>query len=502
MTGRALRLPGMTKELRALVPVWLASASVLSAGAALGDSTLLRAGALAYVSGSLALGAYSIGHEYSHHTLALLLSHPANRQRILLIKLIALLPMLLTLGAIASFVLSNEPYSDRDAMLRHPSVVWLPALCAVSVVPWLTMLCRSPLAGVVFTGGVAGLLLCLSNLVGFVIYGADSLEGENFSVAVWLRAMGVLCAVAAVSGWRTFMRLEAIESTPGPELALPRWLRGGPRVRPRHPVWQLVSKDLHLQHITLSLVALYIVVSSAGLLVQQFLPEFRWFPLAPLTMFYLVLLSILIGSLASAEERQLGTLEWQTLLPMAAWRQWTVKAGVALGLAFALGIGLPAVLMYAGAAGHDFGLTPRMLRQTALLVVLLTACSLYLSSLCTSGLRALVLVIPAGFAVVVYVSAVNWTVRWSLRHLGADASEGLLPRAWRYGPTGFFATLSNSLVVALTAGLVALLLRFAFLNHRSVERSAARVWRQIAWVACFLAFVVLLAGILGASSAG
>ena len=53
---------------------------------------------------------------------------------------------------------------------------------------------------------------------------------------------------------------------------------------------------------------------------------------------------ILIGSLASAEERQLGTLEWQTLLPSPAWQQWAVKVGVTFGLALLLGVGLPALL--------------------------------------------------------------------------------------------------------------------------------------------------------------
>jgi hypothetical protein len=42
--------------------------------------------------------------------------------------------------------------------------------------------------------------------------------------------------------------------------------------------------------------------------------------------------SIVIGSMASAEERQLGVSEWQLLLPMPARLQWIVKAAVTLGL--------------------------------------------------------------------------------------------------------------------------------------------------------------------------
>ena len=59
------------------------------------------------------------------------------------------------------------------------------------------------------------------------------------------------------------------------------------------------------------------------------LPEF---PLAGVGILYGALLAVLIGSLASAEERQNGTLEWQLLLPMAAWKQWAVKVGTVLVL--------------------------------------------------------------------------------------------------------------------------------------------------------------------------
>ena len=57
------------------------------------------------------------------------------------------------------------------------------------------------------------------------------------------------------------------------------------------------------------------------------------------------MLALLIGSLASAEERQLGTLEWQGLLPMASWKQWAAKVGDGAGAVDAADGGAAGVLL-------------------------------------------------------------------------------------------------------------------------------------------------------------
>ena len=53
---------------------------------------------------------------------------------------------------------------------------------------------------------------------------------------------------------------------------------------------------------------------------------------------------VLIGALASAEERHMGTLGWQTMLPVAAWQQLAVKTAVALTLSLLLAFALPLLL--------------------------------------------------------------------------------------------------------------------------------------------------------------
>ena len=108
------------------------------------------------------------------------------------------------------------------------------------------------------------------------------------------------------------------------------------------------------------------------------------------TLLYVAFLPSMPGALASAEEHQLGTIEWQMTLPMASWKQWIVKVGVVLGVAGFLALGLPGAL----------GLLPDrvLLARLGVAVLMLAAGSLYVSSASHSSLWAL---LTAIFAMVV-----------------------------------------------------------------------------------------------------
>lgn len=490
----APRLPfGMIKEIRALLPTWVACTVAIAASAVVGDPIVIGAGVFAYGLGSIALGAQSIGHEYSHRTLALLLSQPSDRRRLLLLKFGVLISMLVTLTLVAWSVLVNDNGEFTRGWTGHePALLVVAALCSLFVAPWLTMLCRSTLAGMVLSVAVPGTLLFMGDVIGVAKYGfGGGALIDRFKVAFLWSGMFVVCAVAAVSSWRMFMRLEVIDGR-GPEVQMPRWLRGrietrsesSGLVRMRHPVCLLAKKELRLQQMTFVVVGLYSLGWATVSLLEHFIPEFRAVPLGPLTGLYGGLLSILIGSLASAEERQLGTLEWQVLLPMATWKQWIVKVGMALGLAVLLGIGLPALLGYITPSGDDLRDLAGRWWENTVLVVFLTMCSLYLSSLCTSGVRAMVLSLAVTLsALVVFqtVTSLAWRV---VRQLSETA--GRLPRGLGVGQFNSFRSVMFWLTLVLLAGFVALLLRFAFLNHRSAERSARRVWWQAIWIAGFI----------------
>src|SRR6185437_3919801 len=96
------------KEFRALLPVWAAAAFTLGADPLLRGTemhSLFPLGMIAYIAGSLALGAHVVGHEFTNRTLASLLVQPCKRSSMLLAKAAVLAVMLMALGFIARVVL-------------------------------------------------------------------------------------------------------------------------------------------------------------------------------------------------------------------------------------------------------------------------------------------------------------------------------------------------------------------------------------------------------------
>lgn len=416
----------MKKELRALLPLWAAGVAGLAV-VCLAFPPWTTAARLFYGLASVSLAAFSVGHEYVYETLPLFLTLPAPRRRLLTMKLVALVPMLLTLGALALVMLPPDPDFDRHTIAPRLSL-----LCAILVAPLLTMLTRSPLSGTVLAVGVAG--------------GMQLFSGN---VAQW----GLLAAsvVGAIGGWRTFMGLE-IAGDHSANVNLLHWLHA-----PMTPMWLLVEKELRLQQIAFILTAYYV---AGWAIVSLAWPQVQPVPavVAALGLIYGALLAILVGSLASAEERQMHTHEWQLLLPVPAWKQWTVKTVVALGLALLLGFALPTFL-----AAGEVSVSAWM----AAVVVCLTVGSIYISSVSPGGFRALAVAAPVMLILlmaffswvgpVILSAAFNWPTSWPL--------------------------------VLGTAVLITLALRFGYTNHMRAGRDLTRVGWQLIWMATVIAIV-------------
>lgn len=465
----------LSKEIRALLPLWTACLVAVAGAFVRRDGVLLEAAIVAYIAGPLAIGAHSIGHEYTYRTLPMLLSQPAGRRRVYLMKCGVMASMVLTLAAFAGIVLMHDDAMPRG-MWRHATVQILPVLGGLGVAPWLTMICRSSLAGMLLAGSIASVTLLASMAVAALWFGIGAGAAQAMITEPWAIGMIAFCALAGVLAVRRFSDLEAIESAP-PSLHLPRWVKRAEPMRIHQPLRALAEKELHLQQLTLAVAGLFMIQSVVVSLLQRAIPLWSTFPNGAVTLLYCMCLSILIGALASAEERQQGTLEWQLLQPTAAWQQWMVKVGVAFGLALLLGAGLPMVLIQ---------ITPlpdarliHMWTDLAVVSVLMAAGSLYLSSLSSSGVRAMVLSLPVGIGVVLFIQTVGgmWSVSRST------------------DPTLTAIFLGRVLAV----GLIPLLLWFAFVNHTSSERQPRRIVRQGVSIALVMvmgiAFVVSLAAV-------
>src|SRR5207247_2293166 len=244
-----------------------------------------------------------------------------------------------------------------------------------------------------------------------------------------------------------------------------------------HPIWHLVKKEMRLQTTAFATMGLFLLIGFLLWMVHQFRPDLDSAYIDIPTFLYVGLVSLLIGAVASAEERQLGTAEWQILLPMAARTQWAVKVGTVLGLAVLLAAFLPAYLVHRVSWGNEFkdGVLPQAIPFAGFATALATM-SLYISSVCNSGLKAMLISLPAAVGSLALTGRATEKIHAALRSGEAYVGATIWTR------------LAEWVSLLLLAGLFALALRFAFVNHRSAERGASRICRQLG---CLIAYAAL-----------
>jgi ABC-type transport system involved in multi-copper enzyme maturation permease subunit len=444
-----------------------------------GMHSLFPLGMFAYIAGSLALGAHVIGHEFTNRTLASLLVQPCRRSSILLTKASVLAVMLVALGFIARAVLFQSLARTFGNFPRYPTL-GLPLIGGFCVAPYLTMRLRSQMAGVVFTASIPGMTYLLALLGGVVIYGTGTAAAEALALDVWMPAMWIFAAAGAVLSARSFMRLQDTEGG-GEELRLPRWFTVTDASPTRPPLWMLAKKELRLQQMTFAMVAVYALIWTGLTVAGRLNPDFpREFPMRGVGMLYFALLPLLVGSLASAQERHFGMLQSQAMLPVPRTRQWAVKASVVLVLALVLGVILP-----------WFVFAPPQIPRTsfwplAASILLLTTWSLYISSWCGSGIIALALLLPASAAAMALARWIDWAVTVLVSPQHSAGVYGVLAQ-----PSAVFTTW----VIAATP-LAVLLLLFAARNHWTCERKPKTLAVQVAALASWLLLMDVVATVL------
>jgi hypothetical protein len=470
--------------MRALLPWWAAVILTIVAlnmlrhvvPLELGGAQLDFLGFLSNAIGIVAVGALSTGHEYAHRTLGVLLAQPIDRRRVLVIKLAVLAPLLASLGLLGVGMFSRRAYP----IWSWPSAgaeVWLPFTIGLFIAPWMAMLCRGPLAGMVFSLAIPALILAVSQALG----------AREAWAWMWESTLAV-AAVGAVMTWRTFFRLEAIEG-PHAEINAPAWLRiqaakvnFGGQIASRG--WQIALKELRLQQMTFIVSALYVAFWISIVMARHWVPEFSGPDLGSVSVFHGVFVAIMAGALASAEERHFGTAEWQLLLPMATRWQWWAKALLALTVAICLSVGLPVLLRALRPDVEPFPFKIDFIIALALCCV----AALYVSSLSTSGMRALLASFPTILGTMLVFNSI-------LRPIVELAAPVLRPVArvvepW-LGDVSQYQLGSNAARL-LVLGFGVLLLALGSTNHTSAERGLSRLRWQGVWIALYVISALVL----------
>jgi hypothetical protein len=113
-----------------------------------------------------------------------------------------------------------------------------------------------------------------------------------------------------------------------------------------------------------------------------------------------------------------------------------------------------------------------------------TTGSLYVSSVTRSGLWALTLSVPVAFGVTMFFASIGVPIERALHAAGLLGAVRLsLP-----------ALSGNAVFLMVLAALLGMVLWFGLANHRSAERSVARIVQQVVWMA--VSAVVALAAVL------
>jgi hypothetical protein len=491
------------KELRVLMPVWLLTMAVLvfstlSTNSATGVFVAVAINEL----GCLVLGATVFGHEFNHRTVSLLLAQPVARPAVWRVKMGILLALVLVACLVAVAALSVQGTRlPRPDELGWPLVlVGGTLLSAVGVAPWMTLLTRSTLAGAVFAGALPLGLWGAANVLGWAVFGANPDD-----TSVWICFLVPLIGhwvAAPFLGYRAFVRLQALDG-PNADLHLPQWLarlvpaRAARSTAPRHTgvLWQLVRKELRLQQTTFLITGLFVLGVLAASVVE--LVRVRGdlssrFYVEPFIWLQALIVPLLAGALCCAEERQHGTIEWQLVQPLAAWRQWLVKVGVALGLTELLAVGLPLLLLVASPFAEARREFMEAWWVTSTVVLLLGGLAIYFSALCQTTVRALLWAVAVATVTLIAVATVaNNFVRLGRTLMGESANFSDATDA----VTGTGYALAGWIWLGIGAvALLALMVGCGFTHFRRVDRSVRRVLGHIGWLS--LAVAVWTAGYL------
>jgi ABC-type transport system involved in multi-copper enzyme maturation permease subunit len=306
------------------------------------------------------LATLSLGNEFQHRTLSLLLSQPVGRMEIWGEKLSVTIVAIVSAVLVFSLALRATSYRPDRQELAF-AVAWIFAITA-SATFW-TLFTKSTVGGVALNIGV-------QSFISFVVPWAN--------LADWLRARGylspgnpivpstvtfVFLCYAGVMVWlggRTLVRFQVTGGMASDDLlmagpdVMPGALAGGLRCRPTGAVLNLIRKELHLLR-PVWLISLLAAVSWAclalfGLLHQR--GSTRNFETAVVIVGVIstLMIAILAGSTSLGEERTSGTHSWHMTLPVSAFRQWLIKLFMALFAGF-VGAGLLPMLI----AGRLFG---------------------------------------------------------------------------------------------------------------------------------------------------
>ena len=452
--------------------------------------------------------ANAFGSEFDHRTMGQLLVQPRSRGRIYLEKL----GVAGGIAGTAAVIFFLTP--SGSGVTGDPQILLL--ILGLASAPFFTLISRSTLAGFVFTLAVPlALYLILQTLLD--VYHArvypDLADRSSEEKALLWAGGAIYLGATALAGWRVFRRLEWREggagggSAPGLHALTGAWDGWiGRRWLGQAATAQLIRKELRLHVVPWLVAGILVGLWGLSLLIRKWAPESEWGVAAAnpstVTLFAGILgafIFLVTGASAIAEERVLGTLEWQWTQPIPMARQWRIKLGVTTALALTLGLILPAALVWLGFDAEilstTFGsLDWQPITAYSIALAALFATNLYASSVSQSSMKAVALtplllgsLWAVGALTVWGVVATfdgqsgNWWVLPDLDHVTDPEVLNQMPPRWlpTLGTLQQMSLIGAMILGAIWIGFVVQSARFNAQRLRMGWSTVSRQWGQL-----------------------
>ena len=350
MSSRTTR---MMKEARALFRPWcgvviLCALPLFHISHSLSETSV----AFCYL-GIPMLATLSLGYEFQHRTLSLLLSQPVSRMKILGEK------MSVAFVAVVSATLVFC-IGWRSAFQQDPKLWVFAGIYLIATVPsatFWTLFTRSTIGGFLLNGIFPYILILVNKEE---IFGSNPSPARSVT-ALWITAFAALCYAGVMLwlGGRKLARFQVAGGVAGDDLlmagssVMPEALAGLFRSRPTGAVLNLIRKELRLLRPVwlisfMSLVYVTCVTLFRFILLRESTdprPEGVQFVLYTPVILFTPLIAILAGGLSLWEEKTSGTQSWHMTLPVSARRQWLIKLVIAMFTGLVCAVLLPVLVM-------------------------------------------------------------------------------------------------------------------------------------------------------------
>jgi polyhydroxybutyrate depolymerase len=350
MTAKTMRIK---KEARALFRPWCAVMILCALPLFPISRTLSETSVVFCCLGIPMLATLSLGYEFQHRTLSLLLIQPVGRMVIWGEKMSVALVAVLSAALVFC-------YGWRSALQQDPRLWVVVGIFLIATVPsatFWTLLTRSTIGGFLLNGIFPYIVM----LVHWEMIFGPNPSSVPSTTALWTTAFAALCYAGVMLwlGGRKLARFQVAGGMAGDDLlmagasVMPKGWSGWFRCRPTGAVLNLVRKELRLLR-PVWLISFLGLAYLTGLTIFRFILLRESADASPVGMHLVLytpvilftpLIAILAGSLSLWEETALGTQSWQMTLPVSARRQWLIKLVVALFTGLVGAVLLPVFVM-------------------------------------------------------------------------------------------------------------------------------------------------------------